>query len=102
MFAPPRQRRFKSIVEKAGFKLENGKQVNDGTPINQDATTRGNSIAKTTTKPQNRAEPGTKRRKGNKGKAMKAEAEAEDENLADGQDGKLDRDDVGDGDRKTT
>ena len=83
-------------MEKAGFKLENGKHVTGGTPIVPDATT-GGSIAQAPKKPRQKAEPGAKRRKSNVGKALKTEAEvkdeagaeAEDEHAVDGQDGKL-------------
>ena len=93
-FTQFRQRRFKSIVEKAGFKLENGKQVIGGMPINQDEDMKGSSISSTLTpkKPRKKAEPGSKRRKNNNGKAAKTDPEAEDEGGADCEDGKREGD----------
>jgi len=89
-----RQRRFKSIVEKAGFKLENGKQVTGGSPLTQGATAatgteatgdggdgNGNSSVKSPKTPRKKADPGSpaKRRKSNTGKAQKLKVEKEDE-----------------------
>jgi hypothetical protein len=73
------------MVEKAGFRLENGKQVTGGTPISQDGptttstTTKGGCVPQASKKPRKKAEPGSssKRRKSNKGKAVVAEAEGE-------------------------
>lgn len=95
-----RQRRFKSIVEKAGFKLENGKQVTGGTPPTQNATAaigaaptgHGDSSQQAPKTPRKKAEPGSaaKRRKSNTGKAMKTKIGKEDEDTADEHDEKLD------------
>lgn len=94
-----RQRRFKSIVEKAGFKLENGKQVTAGGPVTENvtsgaSTTPRESIPNTPHTPKKspkKVEPGssTKRRKSNTGRVIQPEPE-DDEEAAYGQENKLD------------
>lgn len=83
MLTSKRQRRFKSTVERAGFTLENGKQVTGGTPLaktsNSGADDDATTPPKTPKRSRKTAEPGSsaaKRRKSNKKEELKEEPEA--------------------------